>query len=113
MNNIFLTPYNNFGQTLTCQTESFITEIESIFIPKFFTPNDDGYNDKWIVKDPINEIEVIYIYNRFGKILKTLNNIHEGWNGIYNAQLMPSGDYWYLIMLKSDNLLKGHFTLKR
>ena len=106
-------PYNTLGQMQTCQTESFTTVKDSLFVPRFFTPNNDEHNDNWIVKDPLNEIEVVYIYDRYGKLLKTLYNFQEGWNGLFNNQFMPVNDYWYVIKLKSGNQRTGHFTLKR
>lgn len=107
---VTITPFNDLGQAQECITESFTTE--SLFIPKFFTPNNDGYNDTWLVKDPLNQIEVVYIYNRYGKLLKSIGNSQNGWNGNVNNKTMPASEYWYVIKLKSGNQLNGHFTLK-
>jgi gliding motility-associated-like protein len=115
---VTITPYNTASNSAGCIEEHFVTQSimtnsESLNIPKFFTPNNDGYNDHWIIEDPLNEIKTVYIYYRSGKLLKAITNIQDGWNGVFNKQIMPVDDYWYVIKLKSGTDVKGHFTLKR
>tara|TARA_R110002096_G_scaffold148834_5_gene310006 strand:- start:6 stop:1583 length:1578 start_codon:yes stop_codon:yes gene_type:complete len=88
-----------------------VLEINKLYIPKFFTPNGDNNNDLWKVIDPNSVIEVIYIFNRYGKLLKTLSPTSNGWNGMYNGSL-PNSDYWYKINLKTGESLNGHFSLR-
>jgi gliding motility-associated-like protein len=92
-------------------------EFYMMQIPKFFTPNGDGYNDYWNIKsaNPLaqNRNSIISIFDRFGKLLKQINPIGVGWNGLYNDKLMPADDYWYNIQLEDGRSAKGHFTLKR
>jgi gliding motility-associated-like protein len=90
-----------------------IKNANNIHIPLFFTPNNDGYNDIWQVTDTQNTIDEIFIFNRYGKLLKQLSPQHKSWNGVYNGYPLETNDYWYLINLKSGETLKGHFTLKR
>ncbi|GGG57287.1 T9SS type B sorting domain-containing protein [Bizionia arctica] len=99
-----------------CIIKSMQFEIESvdnIHIPPFFTPNGDGYNDIWQITDTQNTIAEIFIFNRYGKLLKQVSPLNRSWNGIYNGNLLETNDYWYLINLNSGETLKGHFTLKR
>jgi gliding motility-associated-like protein len=92
-------------------------EFYLIQIPQYFTPNGDGYNDYWNIKDgnPFaqNAASVIYIYDRFGKLLKQISAVGLGWDGIFNGKLMPADDYWFTIQLPDRRINKGHFTLKR
>jgi gliding motility-associated-like protein len=49
-----------------------------------FTPNGDGYNDYWNVKGlsaNFNGNSIIYIFNRFGKLLKQIIPTDQGWDG--------------------------------
>ena len=93
-------------------------EVPVIGFPKFFTPNSDGYNDTWQVLG-INEFyypkSLIYIYDRFGKLLFKMKATGEGWNGFYNGYLLPSNDYWFSVLLTDKNGItrekKGHFSL--
>ena len=86
-------------------------------VPQYFTPNNDGYNDYWNIKDsnPLsqNAAAVIYIYDRFGKLLKQISANGLGWDGKFKEKTMPADDYWYSIQLEDGRSTRGHFTLKR
>lgn len=92
-------------------------EVMIIDVPKFVTPNGDGQFDTWHITG-VNQLvgTIIYIYNRQGKLLKTLPHTATGWDGTYHGVNMPTDDYWYLahVFYKGKEFeLKGHFTLKR
>lgn len=78
--------------------------------PKFFTPNSDGYHDIW--KPELTGISSIYIFDRYGKLLKQLQE-NTGWNGEFRGRPMPSDDYWFLAILHNEKEVKGHFSLIR
>ena len=93
------------------------TEVVVVDIPKFFTPNNDSVFDTWHIVG-ITQIPgtVVYIYNRHGKLLKTLPHTDIGWDGTFNGQNMPSDDYWFLArVVQNGNAfdIRGHFALKR
>ncbi|HMC01855.1 MAG TPA: choice-of-anchor L domain-containing protein [Flavobacteriaceae bacterium] len=92
-------------------------EVVVIDAPKFVTPNNDGYFDSWHIVG-IDQLPgtMVYIYDRYGKLLKTLTHTSEGWNGMFNGKYMPSDDYWFVAQVKrgtSEFDVKGHFALKR
>lgn len=90
--------------------------ISVIGVPKFFTPNNDGFNDFWNVRginSDFNPNSIIYIFDRYGKLLKQLNPLGQGWDGTFNGVPLPSDDYWYTIKLEDGREAKGHFSLKR
>jgi len=91
--------------------------IAVVGVPKFFTPNSDGYNDYWSVKGvnaSFNTNSIIYIFDRYGKLLKQwVPSYSEGWDGTFNGTPLPSDDYWYTIKLEDGREAKGHFSLKR
>ncbi len=92
------------------------TQISVIGFPKFFTPNNDGYNDYWQVYGISSEFQsksTIYIFDRYGKLLKELDPLSIGWDGTYNGHLLPTGDYWFAVTLEDGRTFKNHFTLKR
>ncbi|WP_245234870.1 T9SS type B sorting domain-containing protein [Tamlana crocina] len=92
-------------------------EVFVIDIPKFVTPNNDGAYDTWhIVGASQLPGTIVYIYNRYGKLLKTLPHTSVGWDGTFNGQNMPSDDYWFVAKIMQDGEsfdIKGHFALKR
>lgn len=85
--------------------------------PKFFTPNNDGHNDTWNIRgSSVVDAMKIYIYDRYGKLLKEIAPNGDGWNGTYQGRKMPSDDYWFTLQYKKDGAVKefkSHFTLKR
>ncbi|WP_443632543.1 T9SS type B sorting domain-containing protein [Candidatus Marifrigoribacter sp. Uisw_064] len=93
-------------------------EVSVIDYPRFVTPNQDGYHDTWNIigiatGDPTAKI---YIFDRFGKLLKQISPLGEGWDGTYNGNPLPSSDYWFRVEYTEDDIqkeFKGHFTLKR
>lgn len=110
---VTITPYNALGNATNCEENQFTTENRIIEIPKFFTPNGDGNHDYWEVKDPKNEIKVIYIFDRYGKLLKTLESNTIGWNGSLSGKKLLADDYWSLLELHNGETIRTHFTLKR
>ncbi|MGY0392995.1 choice-of-anchor L domain-containing protein [Bizionia sp. KMM 8389] len=92
-------------------------DIVIIDAPRFFTPNQDGQNDTWHITG-VTQIPgtIVYIFDRYGKLLKTLSHSSSGWDGTYNGHNMPSDDYWFLAKVKKGDIMfdvKRHFTLKR
>ena len=87
--------------------------VTLINYPKFFTPNADGFNDSWNI-DGVDAI--IWIFDRYGKLLKQIGTGGSGWDGTYNGQPMPSSDYWFAIDYTENGARKtfrAHFALKR
>ncbi|SFZ93914.1 gliding motility-associated C-terminal domain-containing protein [Flaviramulus basaltis] len=92
-----------------------IIELEEDVLgyPKFFTPNNDGFNDYWNIKGGENTVYIINIYDRYGKLLKSFDNSSFGWNGKFNNVDMPSSDYWFHFITSEGRKIKGNFALKR
>jgi gliding motility-associated-like protein len=82
--------------------------------PRFFTPNNDGRNDTWEIKN-LNLLpkSTIAIVDRYGKLLKQLDSNSSGWNGIYNEKELPADDYWFILTFEDGKIIRGHFSLKR
>ena len=87
----------------------------------FFSPNGDGVNDTWQIEgieflsDP-----QIFIFDRYGKLLKQLDQTSAGWDGTFNGQLLPATDYWFRLTFVDPRgermearYLSTHFALKR
>lgn len=84
-----------------------------LMYPKFFTPNGDGYNDVWKIQLSEKEVNLtVKIFDRFGKLLKALDNT-TGWDGTFNGQELPSTDYWFTVIRADGKEYRAHFALKR
>ncbi|MBX9807140.1 MAG: T9SS type B sorting domain-containing protein [Flavobacteriaceae bacterium] len=85
--------------------------------PKYFTPNGDTYNDYWNIYNLKNQPDTrIYIFDRYGKLLKDITPLGLGWDGIYIGQPMPADDYWFTVEYIEQGItkkFKSHFSLKR
>ena len=55
----------------------------------------------------------VFIFDRYGKLLKQLGSQDAGWDGTYNGNTMPTNDYWFVVNRADGLTYKGHFTLKR
>ena len=96
-----------------CVLKTLNFEIEvDLFIPVFFTPNNDSAHDTWTVIDRNQIVKEILIFNRYGKLIKQLIPSNYSWDGYYNGKMLESNDFWYLITLKNGEELRGHFALK-
>lgn len=111
---VSLEPYNANGTAVDCPTISFFTEeLIRVSIPPFFTPNNDGFNDRWKpMVDLGPAIAQTLIFDRYGKLLKQLMGDEE-WDGTYNQIAQPSSSYWYRINFSNGKILNGYFLLKR
>lgn len=89
-------------------------EVAVLGYPKYFTPNADGHNDYWHIKFAHTlPGMMVYIFNRYGKLLTSLSANASGWDGTYNGRPVPSDDYWFLVELPDGKTHRGHFALKR
>ena len=89
--------------------------VSVIGFPKFFTPNQDGFNDTWQVYGVSSQFQpksVIYIFDRYGKLIKQLDPKGPGWDGTFNGNPLPTSDYWFSVTLEDGRIFKSHFTLK-
>ena len=104
------------SEASSCE-ELTIEDILIIDYPRYFTPNGDGIHDTWnIVGLGLQPATTIYIFDRFGKLLKQIIARGKGWDGTYNGQPLPATDYWFTVDYLEQNVVKqfkAHFALKR
>jgi gliding motility-associated-like protein len=82
------------------------------------TPNDDGFNDEWLIPClefyPENTLE---IFNRWGQPVYTYRNYYNQFTGFSNGTNLPDGTYYYIVNLNNPNLkrsvYKGTITIIR
>jgi len=79
-----------------------------IFVPTAFTPDGDGLNDEFIYKADLLTSVIFTIYNRWGELIFSTDELDKGWDGTYNALVSPSGIY--LFKLEVEDELGNAFT---
>ncbi|SDR65638.1 gliding motility-associated C-terminal domain-containing protein [Polaribacter sp. KT25b] len=104
--------------TLECGTQEY--QFAILGYPRFFTPNEDGDNDIWKIEGYNKDfytVSEVYIYDRFGKLIYTIDKNSDGWNGDSNNGKAPSNDYWFKTILTDINGYSvektGNFSLIR
>ena len=100
-----------------CEAQASITvDFVDVFIPNVMTPNNDGQNDTWGPQNTSNYPNITTnIFDRYGRNVKILRQ-GETWDGRYNGNELPTGDYWYVIKLgnpNDDREFVGNFTIYR
>jgi SulP family sulfate permease len=90
--------------------ENKLDDPEKLYIPPAFTPNGDGVNDDWNIKniDKFPKAEVT-VYNIQNEVVFSSDGYETKWNGQYHGSLLPPGEYKYQIKLNSaeDQILEG------
>ena len=88
---------------------------KELFIPNTITPNGDGKNDSWIIRNidgyPGNKV---LIFNRNGYLLFETTNYQNNWNGTYEGEALPATVYYYILDLNDGTeARKGPLTIIR
>lgn len=90
-----------------------INYVDELPYPKFFTPNNDSYNDTWSIDFAyLKPDSGIKIFDRYGKFIKEINQ-NNSWDGTYLGTNEPASDYWFTAIRLNGKEYRGHFSLKR
>ncbi|MDE3214467.1 MAG: gliding motility-associated C-terminal domain-containing protein, partial [Bacteroidota bacterium] len=99
----------------TSNSKMMVKILPPPLIPNAFSPNGDGVNDSWIVRnlDLYPQCDVS-VYNRFGQIVFHSIGYKKPWDGTFNGQPAPVGVYVYVIKIrKLKKPFAGTLTLLR
>jgi gliding motility-associated-like protein len=113
-----VTGTNQYGRaatkTITLTVKEDLTAVSAITATNLISPNGDGVNDYFIVKNidlyPNNKIT---IFDRAGKIIYKVNGYKNDWNGSINGLSLEVGTYYYMIDFGDGKTTakKGFITL--
>jgi gliding motility-associated-like protein len=91
-----------------------VEEVVLLNYPNFFTPNGDGYNDRWKIEYSIKEPHInVDIFDRYGKLITSFGPTSAGWDGKLNGTDLPATDYWFVVTREDGRTLRGHFSMLR
>ncbi len=91
----------------TCESERAAVPVifseKTIEIPSSISPNDDGINDIWQIKN-INQYPKasVKVFNRNGNVVFTSEGYQKSFDGKMNGTALPAGVYFYVINLAPD-----------
>ncbi|MEQ7799547.1 gliding motility-associated C-terminal domain-containing protein [Pedobacter sp. ASV1-7] len=87
-----------------------IAPYTDLIANNMITPNGDGVNDTWIVKNihlyPNNELK---IYDREGRLVYETFGYNNTWGGLFNGNPLPEDTYYYVLFLDSGKGKKTGF----
>ncbi|MDM8160179.1 gliding motility-associated C-terminal domain-containing protein [Labilibaculum sp. K2S] len=89
---------------------AFLENYPYVGLPKAFSPNGDGHNDKLFIRgEDVKEVTLI-IYNRLGQKLFETTNINSGWDGFFKGQMQDIDVYVYVLEV---TFLDGKKVMKK
>jgi gliding motility-associated-like protein len=80
---------------------SVVGTDQCVEIPTIITPNNDGFNDTWQIKniDLFPNAEV-FVFTRWGKLVFHSKNLSANqWDGTFNGTQLPTDSYHYILHL--------------
>ena len=93
-------------------TKQAIVELGyKMYVPTAFTPNTDGYNDRFrAYGEDVADFRML-IYTRWGQLLYSSYDIENGWDGktLLNDKVCDGGVYIYKITATQRNGLKTNY----
>ena len=117
--NIFVWTITNGTCTASDTVKIAILPPEECFtdvvMPTGFTPNEDGYNDLYVIRGLDNTNNTLTIFNRWGNLVYEKKNYNNDWDGkSNNKQILPDGTYYAILRIPARNLvLKTYIDLRR
>ncbi len=108
-----VTETNHCGSEVSTVNVKLYDCDKCLFVPSAFTPNDDGLNDVFHVRQlcPMRYYS-IKIYNRYGQMVYTSVYINQGWDGKFNGLPVDIGTYLYEITYTPD-MLNAHQLFRK
>ncbi|MEN8248879.1 MAG: gliding motility-associated C-terminal domain-containing protein [Bacteroidota bacterium] len=91
---------NNFNCITTDQSEVLEDCIPKVFGPNAFRPG--GVNKEFFLYTEYVEDFEIFIFNKWGDMVFHSSDISFKWNGTLNGELLPAGQYSYVVRFTSS-----------
>jgi gliding motility-associated-like protein len=89
---------SNYSFSYVAGTLKITPVSMAVSIPNAFTPNGDGKNDTWGIRNLSNYPNCrVTVFNRYGQAVFTSTGYGEPWNGRQNGTDVPAGTYVYFI----------------
>lgn len=124
---VIVTDLNGCKNSDTVNVKS--SDYNRLKIPAAFTPNGDGFNDKWefpmtkdidgnyvSVMEYLQDVDV-QVFNRWGKLVWKSSGLYKPWNGKdLGGRELPMDSYHYIIVFTVGNKkfeYKGSITVIR
>jgi len=97
-------------------TDQMLVKIlRPVKVPNVFTPNGDGINDTWNIKNLADYVDCqVNVFNRYGQKVYSSHGYTVPWDGRMNGSPLPVGVYYYVINVKQgEPPMTGSVTILR
>ena len=81
---------------------------DTVFVPNIFTPNDDGVNETFTIRNLPSSGIILIVSNRWGKVVYETQNYQNDWDGGDNSD----GTYFYRIKV-NEVVYNGWVEIRR
>ncbi|MFD3002317.1 gliding motility-associated C-terminal domain-containing protein [Pontibacter toksunensis] len=105
---------DSFG--CTAEISFMIESITEVDIPDGFTPNGDGINDLWAIKN----LSILFpnckvmVFNRWGSLVFESKGYSTPWDGTHKGKMLPDGTYYSIIEFGAGTpAIKKSLTIMR
>jgi len=99
-----------FGQTGF--TVSLKERSAGPIVSNLFTPNGDGYNDRWTI---LNLLEFapcqVQVFNRYGEQVFSSSDYQNNWDGMFNGKQLANDTYYYFLQCRNQDQYKGNVNI--
>lgn len=94
---------------------SILTDNSELIPTNMITPNGDGRNDLWVIRNiDLYPENIIKVYDRSGIVVYTETGYKNQWDGTSNGNVLPEGTYYYIIEIgKNRKQIKGYVSIVR
>jgi gliding motility-associated-like protein len=101
---VIVTDHNACAKSFVLKVD-FTWTFNCLVIPQVITPNNDGYNDEWIIRNiDLYPNAEVHVYNRWGKMVFSTKNLSENpWDGRIDGKLAPTDSYHYILYLNDGS----------
>ncbi len=117
-------PHDDLVYTLTVTSDEGCVAADQVsikvlkepLVPNTFTPNGDGTNDIWSIKNLANYPNpTIQVFSRYGnRVFSSFSGTEITWDGKFNGTDIPTGTYYYIIRPGSGRAsVSGSVTVLR
>ncbi|MCX6301406.1 MAG: gliding motility-associated C-terminal domain-containing protein [Bacteroidia bacterium] len=101
---VVVTDANGCAETLDTEVD-YTGSFDCLSIPQIITPNNDGHNDEWIIRniDIYPDAEIL-VFNRWGRLIyRERNVLSNPWDGTFKGKLVPTDSYHYILYLNDGS----------
>jgi gliding motility-associated-like protein len=101
-------------QGLSASDDILVVITEQLGAPKAFTPNGDGQNDVWALRnvEMVKDCPLV-IYDKLGNKVYESSSYGNDWDGQYKGRKLEEGPYYYIFKCSEANVFTGGVRLIR